>query len=57
MSFLTNNPTIIMMLICCIWPGALFGLGWFLRGVVNERGLPRFSWTKQGGGGGYDEEL
>ncbi len=57
MNFLTNNPTIIMMLICCVWPAALFGLGWFLRGVVNERGFPRVSWGKGRGGGDYDDEL
>lgn len=44
---LTSNPTVLLFVVCCLFPAGCFTAGWVLRGLYIQRGLPRVSWSKE----------
>ena len=39
-----NNPVMLVMLLCCVWPLVMFGLGSLIGHTIARRGMPRLQW-------------
>jgi hypothetical protein len=55
--FLINNPFILFVFICCLWPGLMFLAGTAIGSLVARRGLPRVAWPSSEGGGRNDANM
>ena len=50
MAFITENPNLLVVLNCCLFPLGMFVGGWWARGAYLRRGLPRVTWGERNGG-------
>jgi hypothetical protein len=44
LDFLINNPFLLFVLVCCLWPLVMFGTGTVIGSLIARRGLPRLAW-------------
>ena len=55
--FLINNPFILFVLVCCLWPLFMFATGTAIGSMIARRGLPRVAWPSTEGGRRDDADM